>query len=76
LELAYLEQRKPISIFKNLSSRNVAFQKLTHISQGNNVLGAPASKTDGFLSRDTCVSSTQLNMPTWNEDSLFPPFKT
>jgi hypothetical protein len=31
---------------------------------------APASNTDGFLSRDTCVSSTQLNMPILNKMSL------
>jgi hypothetical protein len=31
-------------------------QKLSQFSQGNNVLDAPASNTDGFLLRDICVS--------------------
>jgi hypothetical protein len=33
------------------------------ILTGKNVVGAPVSNTDAFLSRDTCVSSTQLNRP-------------
>jgi hypothetical protein len=32
--------------------------KITKFSQGNNVLYAPASTTNGVLSRDTFVSST------------------
>jgi hypothetical protein len=35
------------------------------------VLDAPASNTDGFLSRDTCVSSTHLNRPFRNKMRLF-----
>jgi hypothetical protein len=42
----------------------------------NNVLDVPASNTDGFLSSDTCVSTTQLNRPLWNIESLSPPGKT
>jgi hypothetical protein len=34
-----------------------SFQKLTHFSQENNVVDAPASTVDGFLCRDTSVSS-------------------
>jgi hypothetical protein len=30
---------------------------------GTKVLNAAASNTDGSLSRDACVSSTQLNRP-------------
>jgi hypothetical protein len=30
------------------------------------MLDAPGSNTDDFLLRDTCVSSTELNKPTWN----------
>jgi hypothetical protein len=58
-----LEQRKPISTLKNLSYRKYSCQKLTHFSQGNNVLDAPVPNTHGFLMRDTCVSSTQLIGP-------------
>jgi hypothetical protein len=45
------------------------------ISQGNNVLDAPASNTDGLVWRDTCVSSTQMNRPMWKKQSLSPPEK-
>jgi hypothetical protein len=41
-----------------------SFQKVTQISLGNNVLYAPASYTDDFLSRETCVPSNYLNRPT------------
>jgi hypothetical protein len=34
------------------------------------VLHAVASNTDGFLLRATCVSSTQLDRPTWNNVAL------
>jgi hypothetical protein len=66
-EQAYLEQREPISSLNNLSSRKYSFHKLTQFSQGKNVLGAYASNTDGFLSRDTSVSSKQLNRPVWTK---------
>jgi hypothetical protein len=36
--------------------------KLTQFSQRNNVLDAPSSKKDGFISRDTCVSLTYLKI--------------
>jgi hypothetical protein len=56
-EYTYLEQTEPISTLKHLSCSLDSFQKLPQFSQGNNVLDAPASNTDGFLLRDTCVSS-------------------
>jgi hypothetical protein len=37
------------------------------------VLDTPASSTDGFPWRDTCVSSTQLNRPVLIKQILFPP---
>jgi hypothetical protein len=37
------------------------------------VVDDPASDIDGFLWSDTCVSSTQLNRPVWNKESLSPP---
>jgi hypothetical protein len=58
-----LEQTEPISTLKNLSCRKYSFQKLCQFSQGNNVLDAPASNTSGFITRDTYVSSPQLNRP-------------
>jgi hypothetical protein len=58
---------------KHLSCMKCSFEKLTQFSQGNNVLDAPASYTNVSLSRDTGVSSTQLNRPIWNNVSLSPP---
>jgi hypothetical protein len=72
-EKAYFLQTEPISTLKNLSCREYSFQKLTQFSQGNNVLDAPAFIKDGFLCRDTCVSSTQMNRPIWNKESISPP---
>jgi hypothetical protein len=40
------------------------------------VLDSPASDTYGFLWRDTCISSTQLNKPKWNKESVTPPSKS
>jgi hypothetical protein len=63
-----MEQRQPVSTLKSLSCRKYSFQKLTQFSEGNNVLDAPASNTNGFLLRDASVSSTQLHRPIWNKD--------
>jgi hypothetical protein len=49
------------------------FQKLTKFSKGNNVLDAAAYNIDGFLWRDTCVPSSQLNRPIWKKQILSPP---
>jgi hypothetical protein len=40
------------------------------------MLESPASNTHGFLLIHACVSSTQLNRPIWNKESLSPPWKT
>jgi hypothetical protein len=40
------------------------------------VLDPPASNTDGFIWRGTCVSTTQLDGPIWNKVSLYHPWKT
>jgi hypothetical protein len=71
-EAAYMEPYKPFSTFKSLIYRKYPFEKLTEVSQGKNVLDATASMTNAFLWRGTCVSSTQLNRPIWNKDSLSP----
>jgi hypothetical protein len=54
---------------ENPDKQPVSFQKLTQLSQGNNVLVAHASSTDSFLSRDTRVSSIQLKKPVSNKMS-------
>jgi hypothetical protein len=43
---------------ENLDGRQYSYIKVTQFSQGNNVLDTPASNFDGFLRRDTSVSST------------------
>jgi hypothetical protein len=46
--------------------------KLIQFSLRNGILDAPAYDTNGFLSRDTCVLSTQLNGPIWKKESISP----
>jgi hypothetical protein len=57
-EYAFLEQNEPISTLTTVICRKYAFQILSQFSQANNVLDAPASNSDVFMSRDTSVSST------------------
>jgi hypothetical protein len=71
-EWAYLEQTELISTLKTMICLKYFFQKLTHFSQGNNALDAPASNIDDFPCRDTCVSSNQLNRPICSKQSLSP----
>jgi hypothetical protein len=72
-EQAYLEQNVCFSPLKTLIGRQYSFVKVTQFSQGNNVLAGPASNLDGFLSGDTCVSLTELNMPIWKKMCFYPP---
>jgi hypothetical protein len=44
-----LEEKEAINTLKHRNCRNYSIQKLMQFSQGNNVLDAPASKTDVFL---------------------------
>jgi hypothetical protein len=54
-----------------------AFLSKTNSAHRETILGdAPASNTDDFLWRDTCFSSTHLNMHIWDRESLSPPGKT
>ena len=57
------------------SSEKSSFQKTTSILTGNQVLLAPATQTNGFLSRDTCISSTQLDRLIWIKMSFSPSWK-
>jgi hypothetical protein len=56
-------------------SRKYSFQKQTQFLQGNKVLDASASNTDGFLSRNRCLLLTQLNRSIWRKMSLSPSWK-
>jgi hypothetical protein len=49
---------------------------LTQFSQGNNVQDVPATDTNCFLLRDTCVSSTQVNKPFETKRAYFYLEKT
>jgi hypothetical protein len=60
---------------ETLSGRQYSFQKLTQFSQENTVLDALPSNIDIFISRGTCVSSTQLSRPIWKKCPFYP-FKT
>jgi hypothetical protein len=57
-EEALLQHNGPFSTLKILVCRNYSMQNITQVSPGKKVLDAPASNTDGFLLRDTCVPST------------------
>jgi hypothetical protein len=50
--------KQSISPLETPEFRKYSFQKLTQFSQGNNVLDALGSNTDGFLSSSSSVSST------------------
>jgi hypothetical protein len=50
-----------------------SFQKVTQFSQGYNVQDAPASNTDGFLSRDTCAFFQLDKYPCLEKMSLSSP---
>jgi hypothetical protein len=57
-ELVYLQQNEPFPTLKGMICRKYSCQTLNKFSQTNNQLDAPDSKTDDFLLRDTCVSSS------------------
>jgi hypothetical protein len=61
--IGLFEKNEPFPTLKTTFSTKYSFQKLTQFSQGDNVLDAADSNVDGFLWRDVCVSSTQLNRP-------------
>jgi hypothetical protein len=65
-----------VSPLKNPNGQAVFLYKTTSIVTGTNLLDAPASNRDDFLSRDTCTTSPQLNRPIWNKMRLSPPRKT
>jgi hypothetical protein len=56
-EQAYLEKTEAIFTLLQERHRKYSSQQVTKFSQGNNVQDSHASNTDGFLWRDTRVSS-------------------
>jgi hypothetical protein len=58
-----LKKNETFYTLKTLICRKYNVKKLTPFLQVNNVLVAPPSDTNGFLSIDTYVKSTQLDKP-------------
>jgi hypothetical protein len=50
----------------------VFLSKTNSILKENHVLDTPPYKVDGFLSRDTCVSTIHLKRPIWNKMCFSP----
>jgi hypothetical protein len=71
-EQEYLEQTEPISTLKTVIWRKYFVHKLSHFSQGNNALDAPAANIDDFPCAEKCFSSNQLNRPICSKQSLSP----
>jgi hypothetical protein len=61
-EEKYMAQNEPFCTLKT-DLQKIFLTKTNSVLQGNNVPVAPASNINGFLWRDTCVASTQLNRP-------------
>jgi hypothetical protein len=53
---AYLEQNEPFFILKTMISGSI-LSKTSSFLTGQQCTNAPASNTDGFLLRNTCVPS-------------------
>jgi hypothetical protein len=70
-----MEQNMNFFSLKTMTERQYSFQKLTHFSQGDKLHFALPSNFDGFLSRVTCLSSSQLIAPIWNKMCISPPFE-
>jgi hypothetical protein len=68
-----MEKTEPTSTMKHLHFRKYFIENFTQFSEGNNVLDAAASNIVGFLCRDMCVSSTELNSPNRSKHSLSTP---
>jgi hypothetical protein len=69
-----LEQNVRFYPLKTLVGRQYSLQKLTQFSLANNMLDGLACNLEGFLSRDTCVSSTHLNS-LFGANSMFLPLE-
>jgi hypothetical protein len=70
-----ISKKISVSSFEIHDGRQYSFQKLTQFSLGNNVLDAPISNIDGFLSRDTVF--LHLSIQAYLEQSeFFSPLKT
>jgi hypothetical protein len=65
--------KETLSLPCKIKLKKVLLSKQTQFSQGINVFEVPASNTEGFLSRDTFISSTQLKRPNRNKHSLSLP---
>jgi hypothetical protein len=58
---------------ENSDLQDVFLSKTNSIHTWKQMLEAATANIDCFLSRDTCVSSTQLNRSIWNKERLSLP---
>jgi hypothetical protein len=68
-----MEQNEPFSSLKCKICRKYSFPELPQFSQGIKVLMVAGSIMHGFLSRDICVSPSQLNSPIASKQSISLP---
>ena len=59
-EKSFVVQNATFCTLKTVMCRNHSFQKLTELSQGNRVIDAPTSNTDGFLCRTHVFAKLRL----------------
>jgi hypothetical protein len=61
--------------FETTDYKVVFHRKTNSVITENNVQESPPSNVGGFLSKGTCVSSTQPNRPIWKKNVGFCPLK-
>jgi hypothetical protein len=64
--------KQSISQHETPMLQELSHSKTTSILTGKQCANATGSKANGFLSRDTCVSSPQLNRHVCHKESLSP----
>ena len=73
ISMCLLVTKRAVRNFEIAKLQRHSFHVLNQVTLGNYVIDAPASKTDVILSRNTHVSSTELNSDFWTNQSLSPP---
>jgi hypothetical protein len=73
--IALFESKWAFLHLENSDFQEIFLWNTISILTGNDVLHAPATQTNGFLSRDACISSNHLNSPIWIKMSFSPPWK-
>jgi hypothetical protein len=71
IELSYLEKTEPIAALKIKVAGSIPFKNY-HKSHRETLCYSLLSNTDGFFFKRYMCFSTQLHLPIWNKESLFP----